>query len=394
MSAPVDPLAQTTRVLLSRTRRPRIAERISPPANARHGTVQGLNHQFWGCRVSCSIRLHGCGLFIAGFFGLLFLVWPCEEMGNVSGVWSAWRSWFVTDEEGAGLVEDAASEDHIANLEGEVKEAADQEAETAQRFDNERWRRVALDQELHEAREEAAHLILDEASQTSSAVRAEADELLQASRVEAEREAGRVTKRAFEQANEMIAMARRDAVAIVDAGREKVGALEDDAVRRMADLDTEHRKLTHRLAVMETICDELRATLRLVAEISIEQLVETQYSVKQLDRVETQQPAIEPSSEQTTSGSPPQESLPTDLDAPSASAGDEPASARIRPQEEARRIIEAALATTRPVTGESILEAARREADHMTQDAPAETERIMEQSQANVTSSQDGQGTL
>ncbi len=298
----------------------------------------------------------------------------------------------MTDEEGAGLVEDAASEDHIANLEGEVKEAADQEAETAQRFDNERWRRIALDQELHEAREEAAHLILDEASQTSSAIRAEAEEHLQASRVEAEREAGRVTKRAFEQANEMIAMARRDAVAIVDAGREKVGALEDDAARRMADLDTEHRKLTHRLAVMETICDELRATLRLVAEISIEQLVETQYSVKQLDRVETQQPAIEPSSEQTTSGSPPQESLPTDLDAPSASAGDEPASARIRPQEEARRIIEAALATTRPVTGESILEAARREADHMTQDAPAETERMMEQSQANVTSSQDAAG--
>ncbi len=295
----------------------------------------------------------------------------------------------MTDEESAGLVEDPASEERIANLEGELKEAADQEAETAQRFDSERWRRAALDQQLHEAREEAARLMLDEASQTSSAMRAEAVELLQATRVQAEREAARVTKRAFEQANEMVAIARRDAVAIVDAGRDEVRAPEDDTARRMADLDTEHRKLTHRLGVMETICDELRATLTLVAEISIEQLVETQYSLKQLDRLETQQPPTEPNSDQTTSGSPPQDSSPTDVDALSALAGYEPASAKIRPQEEARRIIEAALATTTQVGAEAILEAARREADHMTQDAPAETERMMAQSQTNLTSSQD-----
>jgi len=263
------------------------------------------------------------------------------------------------DEEGAGLVEEAASEERIANLEGELKGAVDQEAETAQRFDSERWRRAALDQELHEAREEAARLMLDEASQTSSAMRAEAVELLQASRVQAEREAGRVTKRAFEQANEMVAIARREAVAIVDAGRDEVSALEDDAARRMADLDTEHRKLTHRLGVMETICDELRATLKLVAEISIEELVETQDSVKQLDGLETQQPPTEPDSEHTTSGSPPQDSSPTDLDAPSALAGDEPASAKVRPHDQARRIIEAALAIA-PVGEESILEAARQ----------------------------------
>jgi hypothetical protein len=142
---------------------------------------------------------------------------------------------------------------------------------------------------------------------------------------------------------------------------------------------------------METICDELRATLKLVAEISIEQLVETQYSVKQLDRVETQQPPTEPDGEPTTSGSPPQKSLPTDLEAASVSTGDEPASAKIRRQEEARRIIETALATT-PVGEESTLEAARPAADYMTQDGRAETERMMEQSQANVTSSQDAAG--
>jgi hypothetical protein len=213
------------------------------------------------------------------------------------------------DDEGAGLVEDAASEERIANLEGELKEAADQEAETAQRFDKERWRRAALDQQLHEAREETARLMLHEASQTGSAMRAEAVELLQASRVQAEREAGQVSKRAFEQANEMIAIARREAVAIVDAGRDEVRALEDDAARQTADLDTEHRKLTHRLGVMETLCDELVATLNLVAEIAVKELVETQDSLKQLDLRDTEEPPAEPNSEPSTPSSAPQGEL-------------------------------------------------------------------------------------
>ncbi len=224
-----------------------------------------------------------------------------------------------------------ASEERIANLEGELGEAVDQEAETAQRFDSERQQRAALDQQLHQAREEATRLSLDEASQTRNAMRAEADELLQASRVEAEREAGQLTKRAFDEANDMIAMARREAVSIVDAGREQVKALEDDAAQRMADLDTEHQELTHRLGMMETTYDELVATLKLVAETSIEDLVNKQDSLKQLDRVETQQPPTEPNSDQTTSSSPPQESLPTDLEATSGTAGDEPASIEIPP---------------------------------------------------------------
>ncbi len=224
-----------------------------------------------------------------------------------------------------------ASEDHIAKLEGELKGAADQEAETAQRFNNERQQRVALDQQLHQAREEATRLSLDEASQTRNTIRAEAEELLQATRVEAERESGQVTKRAFNEANDMIAMARREAVTIVDAGREQVRALEDDAAQRMADLDTEHQELTHRLGIMETTYDQLVATLKLVAETSIADLVNKQDSLKQLDRVETHGQSIEPSSEQATSSSPPQESLPTDLEAASGLAGDEPASIAIPP---------------------------------------------------------------
>ncbi len=120
---------------------------------------------------------------------------------------------------------------------------------------------------------------------------------------EAEREADQVRKQAFDKANEMVAVARRKGLAIIDAGREEVRALVDDAPRRMADLDTEHRELTHRLGAMESIYQELVATLKVVAEISTEKLVETKDSLKPLDLRDTEQPPTEPTSEQTTSGS-------------------------------------------------------------------------------------------
>ncbi len=170
----------------------------------------------------------------------------------------------MTDDGGAAMVEYAASQERIAKLERELKEAADQEAETAQRFDRERKRRAALDHQLHQVRGQATSLMLDEASRTRNALLAEAAEFLQATRVEAEREAGQVTKHASDKADEMIALARRKAMEIVDAGREEVRALADDAARQMANLDTEHRKLTYRLGVMEIIQDELQATLKLV----------------------------------------------------------------------------------------------------------------------------------
>ncbi len=187
----------------------------------------------------------------------------------------------------------AASEEHIANLEAELKEAADQEAETAQRLDSDRQRRAALDQQLHEARKETTIRMLHKASQTRDAMVAGAEELLQASRVQAEREANEI------------------------------------AAQRMADLDTKHRELTHRLGVMETTYDELVATLRVVAETSINELVKTQDSLKQLDRVETHGPPAGPDSEQTTSGSAPQESAPTDLDASSRFNGNESDSVQV-----------------------------------------------------------------
>jgi cell division septum initiation protein DivIVA len=160
---------------------------------------------------------------------------------------------------------------------------------------------------------------------------AEADELLEAARVEAEREATRITKQTFDQAKEMLAEAKREAAAIVDAGREKLKALEDDAAGRVAALDAEHRELTQRLRVMEALYNELQETLQLVAETSVEQLAETQESLKQLDPVETQPPPTEPTGQQTTPGSPPPDDSTADLEAPSDSEDAEPASIEIPP---------------------------------------------------------------
>jgi hypothetical protein len=50
----------------------------------------------------------------------------------------------------------------------------------------------------------------------------------------------------------------------------------------VADLDAEHQGLTHRSGMMETTYDELVATLKLVVETPIDDLVNKQDSLKQL----------------------------------------------------------------------------------------------------------------
>jgi chromosome segregation ATPase len=232
----------------------------------------------------------------------------------------------------------AAAEGHIAKLLSELEEAAEQEADTARQLDTERIRRAALDQQLYEVRTEAARLMLDEATQIRNAMVAEAEALLETSRIEAEREASRITKQTFDQAKEMLAEARREGAAIVDAGQEKLSALEGDAAERVAALNAEHRELTQRLRVMETLYSELQETLQLVAETSVKELAETQESLKQLDPVETQKPPTEPTDEQTTPDSAPQDDPITDLDAPSDSEGVEPNSIEIPPLSDPGRL--------------------------------------------------------
>lgn len=58
----------------------------------------------------------------------------------------------------------AASQERVADLERELGEAADEEAEAAHRLDNESERRATLDKQLDEARKRATMLILDRAS--------------------------------------------------------------------------------------------------------------------------------------------------------------------------------------------------------------------------------------
>ncbi len=233
----------------------------------------------------------------------------------------------------------AGSEERIADLERELGEAADQEAETARQLGTERKRTAALDQQLHEAREEAICLSLDEATQGRDAMVAEAEALVETSRIEAEREASKITKQTFDQAKEMLAEAKRDSVAIVDAGQEKLNALEADSAQRIDALDAEHRDLTHRLRVMETLYNQLQETLQLVAETSVKELAETQESLKQLNPGATQgSPPSEPTGEQTTSGWPPEEGSNPDLDAPSELANVEPASTEVPPLSDPGRL--------------------------------------------------------
>ena len=179
---------------------------------------------------------------------------------------------------------------------------------------------------------------LDEASQTRNAMVAEAEALLETSRIEAELEASKITKQTFDQAKEMLAEAKRDSVAMVDAGQEKLNTLEADAAQRIGALDAEHRDLTHRLKVMETLYNQLQETLQLVAETSVKELAETQESLKQLDPEESHEAPTEPTREQTPSGSAPEEGSVADLEAPTAVEDVEPASIEIPPLSDPGRL--------------------------------------------------------
>jgi cell division septum initiation protein DivIVA len=184
------------------------------------------------------------------------------------------------DELGDGLI---ASEERIATLQGEFEAVAEQETETARELDTRRELRATVERQLFEVRKEAARLMLVEASRTRGAMLAEAEESLEASRLDAEREAGRITKTASDQAHNLLAEARRDADAILDDGRERLSALEAEIADRVADLDKERQDLAHQLSTMATIYDNLQATLQLVAETSIKELVAAKSSLAQLD---------------------------------------------------------------------------------------------------------------
>jgi hypothetical protein len=101
---------------------------------------------------------------------------------------------------------------------------------------------------------------------------------------------------------------------------------------------------------METIYNELQETLQLVAETSVQELAETQNSLKQLNPDPTQgSPPSEPTGEQTTSGSPPKEGSNPDLEAPSDVEDVEPASTEVPPLSDPGRLT--AVTWSQHVTG-------------------------------------------
>jgi D-arabinose 1-dehydrogenase-like Zn-dependent alcohol dehydrogenase len=175
------------------------------------------------------------------------------------------------------------SEDQVISLEHQLAKTIELETDAARQLDLRRRHRVAVDQQLHDAREEAARLMVEEASQKRDATVAGAV-------AEAELEVNRITMETFDQAKEMLAEARRESAAITEAGREELIALEAASARRAADLSAEREELMRRRGVMERLRNELQETLKLVAETSIEELAVTQVSMKQLDPVDTDAP--------------------------------------------------------------------------------------------------------
>jgi hypothetical protein len=181
------------------------------------------------------------------------------------------------------MVDRGVSQDTIAILENELKVAVDEKAKAALRLDSERRRLAAVEHQLNQARQAIASLWLAEAFQTRTGLLAEAEELIRASRAEA----------------------KRQALAIVDAGREEARALRDDSARRRDALDAVHQELTETLAVMKILCDELRATCNLVAQTAIAKAVEN--TREELERCETSHRLAEPNSEPAGPGPAPQD---------------------------------------------------------------------------------------
>lgn len=183
----------------------------------------------------------------------------------------------------------AATETRISDLERDLTGVTEQEAETARQLETRRTRRTALNRQLGDERKEEARLRLKESIAAQTAVL-----------VGAENEASQITERAREQADEILAESKRESAATIEAGRERLGALEEDAARRAVEIDAEHQARSEELRIMETLYDELQSTLKLVAETSIKRLVDTQSSLAQLDPTEREQPVAGQDDEQGT----------------------------------------------------------------------------------------------
>lgn len=166
----------------------------------------------------------------------------------------------------------SGAEARIAELQRDIENAAEEEITVLRRLEAERTRRIALEQELHSARDQAGLLLLDEAARAGETAIAEAED-----------EASRITGNAVDEAKEIVADAKEKSQAIVEQGRARLRSLEIDAEGRIAGLERREADLEERLTVLQKIYDDLQETLKLVAETSIDKLFDAQHSVVQLE---------------------------------------------------------------------------------------------------------------
>ncbi len=111
------------------------------------------------------------------------------------------------------------------------------------------------------------------------------------------------------EASEVVRLAGEEAAAVVEAGMQRLRAVEEDAAKRAAELDAEHRAKSAELEVMKTLFDELQATLKLVAETSMHELVEARSALAEL---EPDRPLTEP--QRRRAGDPPPTARPRFLE--------------------------------------------------------------------------------
>ena len=190
--------------------------------------------------------------------------------------------------------------DRIDATEREIATVSEKEQELTRQLATRRARLGTLYQQLHEAQQEAATLMATEMTAARDTMLGEATEVLEEARADAEREATRITDRAFEDAEETIAGARAESDQILASGQERLAALEAEAIDRAAILDDEHRDLSNRLKVMQTIYDELQETLQMVAETSVQELTEMRAALTQIPESD----GADPSTVQSESASP------------------------------------------------------------------------------------------
>lgn len=162
-------------------------------------------------------------------------------------------------------------EERIGSLRDDLDRAADEEETTLRELELVRSRQHDLVSELRQRQVEASRLALQEASGAQRVLIAEA-----------ERRAAKITEKASADTARLLAEAKERATEIVEAGRAKLEAFEAEVTARAAKLESERQALDRRAAALRGHHDQMVETLKLLAELALEQVAETQQSAQYL----------------------------------------------------------------------------------------------------------------